>query len=229
MDMGGPRARRAVSVSTLILEDGRELPLGAVPVAELVAAALACDEDERLPFVRALQRRADWETFAVARDLCGSVHGPMRAVGIDVLANLTGFGAAATPPILEVASSETSRMDDVQVARALGHALRNTGDARALQHLARLSEDPDTLVRWATASSLKVLISEFNVDEALDLLVPMTADPAPVIRDWACFELAMAGRATPAVRAALVVCLSDVDEVVRAQATETWNELFGDA
>ncbi|WP_221329678.1 HEAT repeat domain-containing protein [Actinoplanes sp. L3-i22] len=75
------------TAATVLTDDG-EVPLRDLPVAELVSAALAVDEDSRPEYTAFLQLRGDRETFEAARSLCGSADPARRALGAYVLGEL---------------------------------------------------------------------------------------------------------------------------------------------
>jgi hypothetical protein len=71
-----------------------EVPLCALPVADLVSAALAVDEDTRPEYTAFLHLRGDQETFETARSLCGTADPVRRELGAVALSaeGVVGFG-----------------------------------------------------------------------------------------------------------------------------------------
>ncbi|GAA2711532.1 HEAT repeat domain-containing protein [Actinoplanes palleronii] len=215
--------------ATVSTEDG-EVPLRTLPVAELVSAALAVDEDTRTEYTGFLHLRGDQETFEAARSLCGSAEPVRRELGAYVLGQLGAvalsaegtivavprdqrpFRAPAVTLLLDLAATET--VDQVQqaIATALGHL----ADPRAVESLGRWHTHPEVMVRWAVSLALTRLAA--TDDDAVRYLVELTTDPDPLVRDWSCCGLHQAGRDTPEVRRALLARIDDEDAVTRAEA-----------
>jgi hypothetical protein len=214
--------------ATVLTEDG-EVPLRTLPVVDLVSAALAVDEDSRPEYTAFLHLRGDRETFEVARTLCGDSDPVRRALGADILGQLgavrlSADGTTVTVPhderpfrvpavtlLLDLATTETVDAVQQAIATALGHLT----DLRAVELLGRWRTHPHVQVRWSVCLALTPLAAD---DDALRYLVELTADPSPLVRDWACFGLYQAGQDTPDVRHALLVRVGDEDAVTRAEA-----------
>ncbi|GAA0903766.1 hypothetical protein GCM10009557_79500 [Virgisporangium ochraceum] len=226
------------TAATLLTDDG-EVPLRTLPVADLVAAALAVDEDTRPEFTSFLHLRGDRETFEAARSLCGDADPVRRELGAYVLGQLGAVALADTgatvsvpldvrpfrPPavtlLLDLAATETVDAVRQAVATALGHL----ADPRAVGPLGRWRSHPDVMVRWSVALALTRLAADD--DGALRYLVELTADPDPLVRDWSCSGLYQAGRDTAEVRHALLARVGDDDAVTRAEALRAL-AAFGD-
>lgn len=82
--------------AVLVTEAG-EVPLRSLPVADLIDAALAVDEDTRVEYAAFLQLRGDRETFDAARALCASDDAVRRALGADVLGRLGALAVVVSP------------------------------------------------------------------------------------------------------------------------------------
>jgi HEAT repeat protein len=223
----------------LITEDG-EVPLHSLPVADLVAAALAVDEDTRPEYTAFLHLRGDQETFEAARSLCAAADPVRRELGAYVLGQLGAirlsadgttvgvprdqrpFRTPATTLLLDLAATET--VDGVRKAIAI--ALGHLADLRAVETLGRWRAHPEVDVRWSVSIALTPLASDD--DNALRYLAELTSDPDPLVRDWSCFGLYQAGRDTPEVRQALLSRIDDDDVVTRAEALRALAD-FGEA
>jgi hypothetical protein len=215
--------------ATVLTEDG-EVPLVTVPVADLVRAALAVDEDSRSEYTAFLHLRGDRETFEVARTLCGDADPVRRALGAEILGQLGAvrlsadgttaivphgecpFLAPAATLLLALAPTETVDAVQQAIATALGHL----ADRRAVGLLGRWRTHPQVQMRWSVCLAL----TRLAVDDAYALrcLVELTVDPDPMVRDWACFGLYQAGQDTAEVRHALIARIGDDDAVTRAEA-----------
>jgi hypothetical protein len=234
----------SVDDETHLTENG-EVPVLALPVAELVVAALTGDEHARYDYARALVVSAyrnhdrERETFDAARDLCASDVPTRRALGVDILAGLgddfwsaDGHGGRRleTPaeqrpfhqPATGIVLDLVEREQAAEVLVVIGHALRLAG-SRAVAPLGRLRTHPDFDVRWAVAGSLEKLAR--TDDTALEYLVDLTTDPDGRVRDFACFYLYQTGRDTPRVRDALAARLDDEDVIARGEALRALAQL----
>lgn len=215
--------------ATVLTEDG-EVALRTVPVADLVRAALAVDEDSRPEYTAFLHLRGDRETFEMAATLCGDADPVRRALGADILGQLGAirvstddtavivphderpFRVPAATLLLDLATTETVDAVQQAIATALGHL----ADVRAVELLGRWRTHPHVQVRWTVCLALTPLATDDA--DALRYLVELTADPDPLVRDWSCFGLYQAGQDTPDVRHALIARVGDDDAVTRAEA-----------
>ncbi|BCJ48056.1 hypothetical protein GCM10010168_24160 [Actinoplanes ianthinogenes] len=213
-----------------LVTDGGEVLLRGLPVADLVAAALAVDADSRPEYTAFLHLRGDRETFEAARSLCADADPVRRELGADILGQLgavtlTAQGAAVAVPreqrpfrtpagtlLLELAATETDAGVRAAIAVAFGHL----ADPRAVATLGAWRTHPDAEVRRSVAIALAPLAGAD--DDALRYLVALTADPDAGVRDWSCFGLYQAGRDTAQVREALLARVGDDDAVTRAEA-----------
>ncbi|MEW1956705.1 HEAT repeat domain-containing protein [Kineococcus sp. NPDC059986] len=120
---------------------------------------------------------------------------------------------AATVPRLVDVLTATGDPRVVQVAvEALGHAWHPSATTALLDHVA--PDHPDPGVRLALAQALPGGVEAFGDlrDRVVDVLVPLTRDPEPRVRDWAAFGLGqLQVRSGPALDA-LADLLADTDD-----------------
>ncbi len=215
--------------ATILTGDG-EVPLRTLPVADLVSAALAVDEDAQHDSIGFLHLRGDLETFEAARALCADSDPVRRRLGAYVLGQLgvvtlSDRGEPVTVPrderpfrtpavtlLVDLAATEADGAVQQAIATALGHL----ADPRAVEALGPWRAHPHGMVRWSVALALTGFAA--TDDTALRHLVELTADPDPLVRDWSCCGLFQSGRDTPEVRGALLARIGDDDIVTRAEA-----------
>ncbi|HEX8626598.1 MAG TPA: HEAT repeat domain-containing protein, partial [Catenuloplanes sp.] len=195
----------------------------AVPglIQEALQAAAAGDEQRRWDLVCRLHRDGGLPALEAARQLCVSQDAAQRQLGVDILGQLgiAAARAASRGPFRDAAVRQL--LDTVRderegaVLQAIAVAFGHLGDARCVPPLGALRTHPDADVRCAVAFGLLGLPER----AALDLLVSLSADPEPRVRDWATFGLARQSAADfAALRDALVRRLADPDLDTRAEA-----------
>jgi hypothetical protein len=140
-----------------------------------------------------------------ARELGEAINGHPERVG-DALPELAALLAVATD-------------DEVILAtvQAISHVWDDRG-AKLLLPLARTGH-PDREIRQAVAAGLSNGVETEGVrKQVIAALVPMTADPAAGVRNWACFSLGTLDADGDDVREALASRLRDDDADTRAEA-----------
>ncbi|MEU8518489.1 ankyrin repeat domain-containing protein [Streptomyces sp. NBC_01216] len=221
---GDERQTGHAAIATLL-----EGALGlSVPHEELATRALRCGDrtqDDWTEAVAALARRADGETFRAASAWCGSGDTRRQALGADVLAALGGFRAAGLPVLRRLAAGLRPAAEDSgeaagaarEPALAVVAALGTAGDAAALPELLAFAAHPDAEVRRALGCALTGLVPA-GCPGAVEVLVGLSRDPDPGVRDWATLALAELPEDTPPLRAALAERLDDTDPDTVAEA-----------
>ena len=188
-------------------------------IPELVAAALAGDEDDQGAWdaIRSLHLRGDAPTFEAAAELMRPPSEKSRGRGVDILAQL---GTPKPSPelrekcakaILGLLAGEQSPA----VLHSIGVALGHIGDRRAVSALLPLKAHPDSGVRFGVVLGL----SPHSEPAAIDGLIQLSNDPDDDVRNWATFGLgSMTGVDTAAVRQALVARLGESNDEIRGEA-----------
>ena len=140
-----------------------------------------------------------------AREIGEAINGHPELVN-GVLAELAA--------LLAVAKDDETILATV---RALSFVHDDRG-AKLLLPLARAGH-PDAEIREAVAAALSSGVETEGVrEQVIAALVPMTADPAAGVRDWACFSLGLLDADSAEVREALVARLDDEHADTRAEA-----------
>lgn len=193
-----------------------------VPVERLVTRALAhrdLDEDAETWWTVAdvLAARGDDETYEALTRLCGSADAREREFGVDAIAQ---FGVTDDDkPYLERTLPLLRRMtvteSNPQVLRSVLAALGHQGDPRALPLVLDLIGRPGHRRTTTDAIALADVLPPDHA-EGLALLIEMTRDDDPEVRDWATAGLAGLDADTPEIRDALAARLDD--DVLRAVA-----------
>lgn len=175
------------------------------------------DAEDRWALIHELRRRPTAAVFEAASEWCYGAHAADRALGADVLAQLgtpspegiRPFAAAATPTLLDLLSDPDPTVL-VCAVFALGHL--QAGDASSFSALA---QHPRHEVRHAVAFAL----SGRDEPEAVTLLVQLSRDENPKVRDWATFGLGtLTEHDGDEIRSTLHERLADDDVDVRAEA-----------
>jgi HEAT repeat protein len=189
-------------------------------VDDALRAAAENDEDRRWELVGRLHVHGGRRALEVAsrlRDHPGAAH---RALAADILGQLgAGPGrSAADGPFrdealaLLLAMAETEQ--DPAVLNPIAVGFGHIGDERCLEPLARMRTHADAGVRSGVVFGLL----RRPETPALDMLITLSADPEPEVRDWATFGLAESEHDVPRLRDALAARLGDDDPETRAEA-----------
>ncbi|MFI6512451.1 ankyrin repeat domain-containing protein [Streptosporangium sp. NPDC050855] len=213
--------RGHAAVATL-LEDatGERLPFD-----DLVERAMPYrDVDEEAEtwwaVASSLSRRGDRETFDAAARLCASEDPRKREFAVDVLAEF-GF-TEDEKPYLEEALPVLRRMaateGDERVLRSVLGALGHHADPRALPEVLEIITADGWTRTQADPAALAAVLPPGHA-EGLALLVSMTRDPDPEVRDWATMGLAGLAEDGEEIREALAARLEDEDLNTVAEAT----------
>ena len=190
-------------------------------IPELIAAALAGDEDDQGSWdaIRVLQVRGEAPVFDAATDLLNSPSENRRSRGVDILAQLgtpepsAELRARCAGAILGLLVGEKSP----EVLHSIGVALSHLKDPRAVSALLPFKDHADSGVRYRVVLGL----SPHSEPSAIEGLIQLSNDPDDDVRNWATFGLgSMTSVDTPAVRQALVARLGDSDDEIRGEALE---------
>jgi HEAT repeat protein len=231
---GDERQTGHAAIATL-LEGALGLP---VMPEELAGRALRCGDPEQEDWttaVAALTERAGAAdpagssgtsvVSAAATGWCADPEPLRRAFGARVLGALPGGGSGVVEVLRGLAArcAEAYRSAD---ARALGArepalsaavALGRLADPGAVPELLGLAGHPDPEVRQQVGAALAGLVPGGDA-VATGVLVRLSRDPVPRVRDWATLALAELPDDTPVVRDALAARLSDPDPETAAEA-----------
>ncbi|MER7107288.1 HEAT repeat domain-containing protein [Streptomyces sp. NPDC000229] len=183
---------------------------------ELAGRALRCGDprqDDWTEAVRALCLRADEETFGAAVAWAASDDPLRRAFAADVLGGLGSDGARAVPVLREMAREAR----DAELVTAVVGALGRRGDPAALPEVLRHAAHPDAGVRRGVAVALTGLVPAGH-REGVEVLIGLSRDADPGVRDWATLALAEVPDDSPALREALAARLDDADADTAAEA-----------
>ena len=193
--------------------------------ASLAAIVKSGEADEasethtRWDHVTRLHRHGGAADFAKARDWTGDPDARLRRAGADVLAQL-GFAerdAAGEFPFADASAAALDRLLDDPFPEVVSSALHALGFLRRgeIGRIARHASDPDPELRRAVVFALM----HRTEPEARLLLIELSTDAEPDIRDWATFSLGLGDDIhAPHIRAALIARLDDPDEDTRAEA-----------
>ncbi|GAA5080160.1 hypothetical protein GCM10023259_087040 [Thermocatellispora tengchongensis] len=201
-----------------------------VPVPDLVRRALAHRDTDRdhetwWVIVDALGARGDEETLEAAVGLCTSDDTRERELGADVLSRLApgedgdaaGVAARAVPVLRRMVITEGSEAVLDSVLNALGRY----GDPATLPDVLDIVRRPGRTPTPADPVALAAVLPPAGEDghaEAVDLLIEMSRDPDPEVRDWATLGLAGVEAGGERVREALAARLEDPSLTAVAEA-----------
>ncbi|MFE2009593.1 ankyrin repeat domain-containing protein [Streptomyces sp. NPDC059491] len=211
---GDDRHTGHAAIATLL-----EAALGLrTPHEELAARALRCGDpelDDWTTAVAELAGRADEETFVAAAGWCAYRDPLRRALGARVLGALPGFAPGAVPVLRRLAADAALPAREPLLSAVL--ALGECADPAAVPELLAAAGHPGAAVRRATAAALAGIVPAGHV-EALGVLLALSRDGDPRVRDWATLALAELPDDTPLVREGLAERLGDDDPETAAEA-----------
>ncbi|WP_246090081.1 ankyrin repeat domain-containing protein [Nonomuraea deserti] len=195
------------------------------PVDRLVARAVAhrdLDEDAETWWIvaDALAKRGDEETYEALSRLCVSEDAREREFGVDAIAQF-GVTEDEKPYVdrtLPLLRKMVTTEGNPQVLRSVLAALGHQGDPRALPYVLDILARPEHTRTMTDAIALADVLPPDH-QEGLALLIEMTQDDDPDIRDWATAGLAGLSADTPVIREALAARLTDTNLRAVAEAT----------
>ncbi|MFI7698849.1 ankyrin repeat domain-containing protein [Nonomuraea sp. NPDC049480] len=216
------QAQRGHAAVATLLEEASGIY---TPVEQLVARAVAhrdVDEDAETWWVVAdtLRRRGDEGTYEALARLCVSEDAREREFGVDAIAQ---FGVTeddkpylerTLPLLLKMVTTEGNPLVLRSVLSALGHQ----GDPRALPAILDVIRRPDHKRTMTDPIALADVLPPDH-EEGLALLIEMTGDDNPDVREWATHGLAGLEADTPRIREALAARLTDPNLTTVAEAT----------
>jgi len=183
----------------------------------LLAAAEAhaeAPDDARWDYVIALHFRPEEAVFRQAKAWCSSNIAALRALGADVLSQLGVYDrpfANEALPILWRLTQDEAETVVYAAFIAIGHNDFHGLEGRCAGFLAH----PSAEVRYAVA----VALGRVQSDIATGMLIQLSRDPDPEVRNWATFGLGCLRDAdTPELREALFRRLSDEHDETRGEA-----------
>ena len=202
---------------------------GKLPTDVLLAAAktemVQAGQDDPVPHLVALHRRATREVFDAAARLMSSVDGAERELGVLVFRELGDpdeegrrpFSGEAVP-LLEVMLAEER---DPRVLAGVVSALGYNAATNSLKEVVRLAKHPHWLVRFHVAAALPSLVNPDRIQpNAADALLRLCRDPERDIRYYALYALLeeVAGVEPEHLNNALADLRDDPDEQIRSMA-----------
>ena len=142
-----------------------------------------------------------------------------RTLAADILGRLVGVEEGLEGQVVEALLTalaiETATAARASIVAALGHV----GEPRALGRVYPLTDDPDAEVRLAVAFTVATISPQPLAPEARTVLIRLSRDTDPEVRDWATFGLGTLSDADgPDVRAALLARADDAHHEARAEA-----------
>ncbi|TDD16260.1 ankryin [Nonomuraea diastatica] len=216
------QAQRGHAAVATLLEDSTGVH---TPVDRLVARAVAhrdLDEDAETWWIVAdsLAKRGDEETYEALSRLCVSEDAREREFGVDAIAQfgVTEDGKPYVGRTLPLLQKMVTTEGNPQVLRSVLAALGHQGDPRALPYVLDILGRPEHTRTMTDAIALADVLPPDH-QEGLALLIEMTQDDDPDIRDWATAGLAGLPGDTPVIREALAARLTDTNLRAVAEAT----------
>lgn len=182
---------------------------------ELIQTALTTEDNEAYWDATAvLWYRPHDQVLDISRRLLTSGEAKERVLGAHILSSAESIppdeSLALLLPLLEVDQ-------DAEVLGAIGFALGQIGDPRAIAPLSQLKDHLDAEVRYGVVQGLL----SHEDDQAVAILTELSADPDVKVRNWTTFGLGLVEEVdTPAIRAALWARITDENDEVRAEALE---------
>ncbi|HMA33133.1 MAG TPA: hypothetical protein VKY74_01535 [Chloroflexia bacterium] len=193
---------------------------------ELVQLALTLPEDQTWEPVGVLWYRPPGLVFALARELTTSSDPRRRELGAKILAQGTGIRDRVAPDdSLALLLPLLGREQDPAVLCAIGHALGQIADIRAVTPLLRFKNHPDADVRWGVVQGLL----NHATEPAVATLVELSHDADTNVRSWATFGLAQLDQDDPAAEVNLPLDSPAIRAALWARATDADDETRGEA
>ena len=185
---------------------------------ELIQTALAAEDDEAYWEATAvLWYRPHNQVRAISQLLLGGDNVKERILGAHVLGQGGSRERMPADESLPLLLALLEVEQDGEVLGAIGYALGQIGDLRAIAPLTPLKNHPDAHVRYGVVQGLL----GHNDDRAIATLTELSADPDVDVRNWATFGLVLVEEVdTPTIRAALWDRVTDENDEVRAEALE---------
>jgi hypothetical protein len=183
------------------------------------AALRAYDEDCRWDLIDGIVGECPDDVLEAATNLLRGESERSRTLGADILGRLVGVEPDARCVVLEALlralDLETAAAPLASAVAALGHV----GDAGALGRVFPLAVNESAEVRLAVAFAVATMSPQPPAREARAVLISLSRDANPEVRDWATFGLGTLSDADgPDVRAALLARAEDAYRETRAEA-----------
>ncbi|GHG92767.1 HEAT repeat domain-containing protein [Comamonas sp. JC664] len=184
----------------------------------LIQASLEGDEDDERAWdaIWALRRRGTRDVLDAAIQLLGDSSAKARGRGAAILGQLGKEAPTFPKECGDALMGQLRREQEPAVLSAIGVALSQLQEPRALPQLVTLASHPSEEARYGAAHGLAVLAAP----EAVDALIRLSADTDRDVRDWATFGLGtmMEEIDTPELRDALAARLADEDPEIVGEA-----------
>jgi len=173
-------------------------------------ALTVADEDIAWAAISELQQRGTPEIYQRTQQLCSSSLVREREVGADILGQLARPQSTYYEESVQILLMMLEMEQHPAVLQSIGTALGHWSDPRAILPLLRHQHHTDPLVRYAVAFGLL----GHDTPEAIAALIVLSADPHPLVRDWATFGLAVQiDTDTTEIRDALAARLDDDPDI----------------
>jgi HEAT repeat protein len=184
---------------------------------ELISAALLLnsDDDSYWDLLWTLHRRDSLELLNRAGELCQSPETAKRRLGADILGQLGAPDRKFPKQCLATLLGVLKEEKNADVLEAILIALGHLGEPEAIEHALQFRVHPDPGVRHGVVFALL----GHEDERAVEGLIALSQDEDAHNRDWATFGLGtQIDWDTPAIRAALLERLDDVDFDTRCEA-----------
>ncbi|MCX4746192.1 HEAT repeat domain-containing protein [Kitasatospora sp. NBC_01287] len=199
-----------------------DLVTQALVAARVVASAEDPDDPDGLPEYVALLWRAAADGAAalpLGLELIGSADPIEREAGCTLLGDTSNQNEAVRAETATALVALAQRETEDRVLWALARAIEMTYDPRAVPVLVTLAGHPDAEVREQVARSFPGVMTGLPDGPDIRVLVGLTQDPEPEVRNWATFTLGTQAEVdSPAIRAALWERTTDEHTETRAEA-----------
>ena len=164
-----------------------------------------------------LRKRPSQELFFKCVELTKSKDPKIRAIGIDVLAQMGFPPRPFLRPTLKLYFDLLNIESDPEVLMSLLYAIGHNNDnlnKKQIEKLCTISENDNNLVKAGLVSALG-FINDLN---AIDVLIKLSTDKLPQIRDWATFYIGRSERNNKTIREALWARINDKHRDTRLEA-----------
>jgi hypothetical protein len=185
------------------------------PIDELIATALSGPDDEVYwDAIHALQYRGSRdpearEVLDLAIGLCRSDCVVERVPGANILGQLFLPNHSHPEECLQTLLESLDVETEDAAIHAMIVALSQLGEPATIKPAARFRHHTDRDIHHAVVLAM----SGHEDPAALEVLIELSGDPEPHVRDWACFSLGtMVEIDTPGLRDALALRLEDPDD-----------------
>lgn len=232
--MGSPRAPVRPSPSlTLTATKMTELAQPEKTPAEKTPAEIENEHWMAIESLRDIESDETWEHLGRLRkiaspavvtkslDWCSDPDPFRRSIGISVLAQLGSHGKLYPDEATSIIRQMVSTEADVEVITSLISAVSFREVVDLIPWLVRLADHEAEDIRWRIAWALPIDPNphDSHYDASIEVLLRLSRDTEPRVRDWATFSLATQIEEDSArIRDALLARVDDADFDTRSEA-----------